>query len=140
MMRRGGPGLVNVPPSNVPPSGDVGERLAALAGQRPWWPLVEPTPRWIRVRIGDERIHAATVIWAAGVRASPAADWLGVPADRRVYLRGWCGANDPVLVAEHPDLGASPAMVEIVLFAFFAFQMLYSRTWGKEPPDGTPWL
>jgi len=25
-------------------------------------------------------------------------------------LRGWCGANDPVLVAEHPDLGSSPAM------------------------------
>jgi uncharacterized protein (DUF427 family) len=34
----------------------VGERLAALAGQRPWWPLVEPTPRWIRVRIGDELV------------------------------------------------------------------------------------
>ena len=41
-------------PVNVPPSSDMGERLAALAGQRPWWPLVEPTPRWIRVRIGDE--------------------------------------------------------------------------------------
>lgn len=29
------------------------ERLAALAG-RPWWPLVEPTSRWIRVRVGRE--------------------------------------------------------------------------------------
>ena len=38
------------------------------------------------------------------------ADALGVPADRRVYLRGWCEARDPVLVAEHPDLGRSPAM------------------------------
>src|SRR5216110_1324312 len=55
-MRREDPGPVNVPPSNAPPSGDVGERLAALAGQRPWWPLVEPTPRWIRVRIGDELV------------------------------------------------------------------------------------
>jgi hypothetical protein len=55
-MRREDPGPVNVPPSNVPPSGDVGERLAAMAGQRPWWPLVEPTPRWIRVRIGDELV------------------------------------------------------------------------------------
>ena len=27
---------------SVPPSSDLGERLAALAGQRPWWPLVEP--------------------------------------------------------------------------------------------------
>src|SRR5215831_4523243 len=43
-------------PVSVPPSSDVGERLAALAGQRPWWPLVEPTPRWIRVRIGDELV------------------------------------------------------------------------------------
>lgn len=34
----------------------MGERLAALAGQRPWWPLVEPTPRWIRVRIGEELV------------------------------------------------------------------------------------
>jgi len=41
---------------NVPPSSNVGERLAALAGQRPWWPLVEPTPRWIRVRIGHELV------------------------------------------------------------------------------------
>ena len=40
---------------SAPPS-DMGERLAALAGQRPWWTLVEPTPRWIRVRIGEELV------------------------------------------------------------------------------------
>lgn len=34
------------------------------------------------VRLGDERIPAATIIWAAGVAASPAADWLQVPKDR----------------------------------------------------------
>ena len=34
------------------------------------------------VVVGDRRIEAHTVIWAAGVRASPAAEWLGVPADR----------------------------------------------------------
>ncbi|HEY2297958.1 MAG TPA: DUF427 domain-containing protein [Jatrophihabitans sp.] len=34
----------------------MGERLAKLAGGRPWWPLVEPTPRWIRVRLGAELI------------------------------------------------------------------------------------
>ena len=38
-----------------PPS-DMGERLAALAGQRPWWPLVEPSPRWLRVRLADELV------------------------------------------------------------------------------------
>jgi NADH:ubiquinone reductase (H+-translocating) len=34
------------------------------------------------VVIGGERIGARTVIWAAGVIASPAAKWLGVEADR----------------------------------------------------------
>jgi acetyl-CoA C-acetyltransferase len=38
------------------------------------------------------------------------ADALGIAPDRRVYLRGWCFAADPVLVAEHPQLHASPAM------------------------------
>jgi acetyl-CoA C-acetyltransferase len=27
-----------------------------------------------------------------------------------VYLRGWCYATDPIYLAEHPDLSASPAM------------------------------
>ena len=48
---------------------------------------------------------------AAVIVASEAeADRLGVARDRRVYLRGWCYADDPVYLAEHPDLGASPAM------------------------------
>jgi NADH:ubiquinone reductase (H+-translocating) len=34
------------------------------------------------VLAGGERIEACNVIWAAGVRASPAAEWLGVEADR----------------------------------------------------------
>jgi NADH dehydrogenase len=34
------------------------------------------------VRLGDERIDSRTVIWAAGVIASPAAEWLGVEAGR----------------------------------------------------------
>lgn len=34
------------------------------------------------VMIGEERIAARTVIWAAGVAASPAAKWLGAKADR----------------------------------------------------------
>jgi NADH dehydrogenase len=34
------------------------------------------------VAVGDTRIEAATVIWAAGVMASPAATWLGVESDK----------------------------------------------------------
>ncbi|MGZ4546146.1 MAG: DUF427 domain-containing protein [Blastococcus sp.] len=30
--------------------------LADLAGTGRWWPLVEPTPRWVRVRLGDELV------------------------------------------------------------------------------------
>ena len=41
------------------------------------------------VRLGDERIEARTMIWAAGVAASPLARSLGVPLDRagRVLVR-----------------------------------------------------
>lgn len=48
---------------------------------------------------------------AAVVLASHAkADELGVPAENRVYLRGWCYGADPVYVAERDDLWRSPAM------------------------------
>jgi len=36
--------------------GDLGRVLAELTGMRPWWPLVEPSPRWIRVRLGRELV------------------------------------------------------------------------------------
>jgi acetyl-CoA C-acetyltransferase len=49
---------------------------------------------------------AAALVVATHERA----DALGIPADRRVYLRGWSYATDPVLVAAHPDLTRSPAM------------------------------
>jgi NADH:ubiquinone reductase (H+-translocating) len=34
------------------------------------------------VRIGGSHVPAATVVWAAGVVATPVARWLGVPTDR----------------------------------------------------------
>jgi NADH dehydrogenase len=45
------------------------------------------------VMIGDERISSRTVIWTAGVKPSPAAKWLGVPADHagRVVVLPDCG-------------------------------------------------
>ncbi|HZJ26403.1 MAG TPA: acetyl-CoA acetyltransferase [Acidimicrobiia bacterium] len=57
------------------------------------------------VSIMDVDMAAAVVI-----ASDDAADRLGVPRDRRVYLRGWAYATDPVYVAEHPDLARSPAM------------------------------
>src|SRR6266513_1561221 len=41
------------------------------------------------------------------------ADALGVPADRRVYLRGWAYGNDPWYVAERPELWRSEAMKQV---------------------------
>jgi len=57
------------------------------------------------VSVIDVDMAAAVVI-----ASEAAADRLGVARDRRVYLRGWCYAEDPVYLAEHRDLGASPAM------------------------------
>ena len=49
---------------------------------------------------------AAAVLLVSEERA----DALGIAHDRRVYLRGWQYATDPVYVAEHPALWESPAM------------------------------
>jgi acetyl-CoA C-acetyltransferase len=49
---------------------------------------------------------AAAVLLATEERA----DALGVPADRRVYLRGAGSAADPPAMASRPDLWRSPAM------------------------------
>lgn len=54
------------------------------------------------VIVGDRRIAAHTIIWAAGVRASPAADWLGVPADRN----GRIIVESDLSVPGHPDIFA----------------------------------
>ena len=48
----------------------------------------------------------AAVLLASHERA----DALGVPEERRVYLRGWCYATDPTYVGEHTDMWRSPAM------------------------------
>jgi NADH dehydrogenase FAD-containing subunit len=52
------------------------------------------------VMIGDERIPAAVIVWAAGVKASPAATWLDAPADRagRVIVK------PNLSVAGHPNI------------------------------------
>jgi NADH:ubiquinone reductase (H+-translocating) len=54
------------------------------------------------VSLGKERIPAATIIWAAGVKASPAADWLGIAADRA----GRIAVAPDLSVPGHPDIFA----------------------------------
>jgi acetyl-CoA C-acetyltransferase len=49
---------------------------------------------------------AAAVLVATHARA----DELDIAPERRVYLRGWCYATDPVLVAARPEMWRSPAL------------------------------
>jgi NADH dehydrogenase len=48
------------------------------------------------------RINAATIIWAAGVRASPAAEWIGAEHDRA----GRINVADDLSVPGHPEIFA----------------------------------
>jgi NADH dehydrogenase len=51
---------------------------------------------------GGETLQAKTLIWAAGVRASPAAEWLGAAADRAGRLQ----VKPDLTVPGHPDIFA----------------------------------
>jgi NADH dehydrogenase len=51
---------------------------------------------------GGNTLQARTLIWAAGVRASPAAEWLGAPADRAGRLE----VLPDLTVPGHPDIFA----------------------------------
>ncbi len=52
------------------------------------------------VAIGSERLACRTVLWAAGVAASPVARWLGVPADRA----GRVSVGPDFSLPDHPDI------------------------------------
>jgi len=51
---------------------------------------------------GGRKLEARTIIWAAGVRASPAAEWLGAPADRA----GRVEVAPDLSVPGHPNIFA----------------------------------
>jgi NADH dehydrogenase len=51
---------------------------------------------------GGNRLEARTIIWAAGVRASRAAEWLGAPADPACRLK----VEPDLTVPGHPDIFA----------------------------------
>jgi NADH dehydrogenase len=54
------------------------------------------------VVFGGERLAAATILWAAGVQSSPAAQWLDAPADRVGRLK----AEPDLTVPGHADVFA----------------------------------
>ncbi|MGH6613691.1 NAD(P)/FAD-dependent oxidoreductase [Sphingomonas sp.] len=49
---------------------------------------------------GGERIAASTMVWAAGVQASPAAEWVGIAADRA----GRAMVEPDLTVPGHPEI------------------------------------
>ena len=51
---------------------------------------------------GGKRLEARTIIWAAGVRASRAAEWLGAPRDRAYRVQ----VEPDLTVPGHPDIFA----------------------------------
>jgi NADH dehydrogenase len=52
------------------------------------------------VTIAGDRIEARTILWAAGVAASPAAKWLGVEADRAGRVK----VEPDLTLAGHPEI------------------------------------
>jgi acetyl-CoA C-acetyltransferase len=108
---------------------ELGELLApfsSVAADNPyaWFPtrrtvdeLVTPTSsnRLVGYPYTKYMVSVMDVDMAAAVivASHAAADELGVPPERRVYLRGWCYGTDPVYVAEHRDMWRSPAMAAV---------------------------
>jgi acetyl-CoA C-acetyltransferase len=105
---------------------DLGRMMAPMTGvaaHNPyaWFPrertadeLITATPanRMVGYPYTKTMVSIMDVDMAAAVvvASHAAAERLGIPTDRRVYLRGWCYATDPVYVAEHDLLWSSPAM------------------------------
>jgi NADH dehydrogenase len=97
------------------------------------------------VTIGDEHLAAATIVWAAGVASSPAAQWLGVEQDKvgRVMV------GPDLAVPGHPEIfvigdtahvpgpdgqplpGLAPAAKQQ---GAYVARVLRARLAGKEPP------
>ena len=103
--------------------GDMMAPMTSVAAANPYaWfrqtrsadELISPTPgnRMVGYPYTKYMVSIMDVDMAAAViiASHSAADRLGVPPSQRVYLRGWCYATDPVYLAEHDQLWASPAM------------------------------
>lgn len=96
------------------------------------------------IRIADRAIACRTVIWAAGVQASPAARWLGVEADRAgralvcpdLSIAGdrdifAIGDTAMVLQGSRPIPGLAPAAKQQ---GAYVARVIRRRLAGKSPP------
>lgn len=97
------------------------------------------------VRLGEDWIPSRTVLWAAGVKASPASEWLQVPSDRA----GRINVQPDLSVESHPDIfvigdtaavqnpngtpvpGLAPAAMQQ---GKYAASVILARLQGKQTP------
>jgi NADH dehydrogenase len=97
------------------------------------------------VRLGDERIDAVTIIWAAGVTASPAADWLRVTKDKvgRVIVgprlevgdRGGVFVIGDAALVENPQGHALPGIAPVAKQqGVYVGKVIAARIQGKPDP------
>jgi acetyl-CoA C-acetyltransferase len=97
--------------------------MTAIAAANPdaWFPvarsaddlvMVRPDNRMVGYPYTKYMVSVMDVDMAAAILVATheRADALGVPPERRVYLRGYCYLTDAVLVAARPDMWRSPAM------------------------------
>jgi NADH dehydrogenase len=97
------------------------------------------------VTLGGTRIEAATIIWAAGVVASPAAKWIGAEADRAGRIKvnadlsvpghpGIFAVGDTASLADdggRPVPGVAPAAKQM---GRYAGEVIAARLAGRPPP------
>ncbi|HEY8566272.1 MAG TPA: NAD(P)/FAD-dependent oxidoreductase [Beijerinckiaceae bacterium] len=106
-------------------------------------PVTEIGPGF--VRLGDRRIAAGAVVWAAGVAASAAADWLGADRDRAGRVRVGpdltlpgrpeifvVGDTAAVMTTDgKPVPGIAPAAKQM---GRYAGDVIAARVSGRSPP------
>ncbi len=94
--------------------------------------------------LGDERLESRTLIWAAGVAASPAADWLGVAGGRA----GRVSVEPDLTLPGHPEIfvigdtaqaaGATGPLPGVAPVAKqqgkYVARVIAARIAGKPPP------
>jgi NADH dehydrogenase len=93
------------------------------------------------VSLGEKKIESEAVVWAAGVKASDAALWLGAEADRAGRIK----VNDDLSVPGHPEIfavgdtaalatpipGIAPAAKQM---GKYAGRLIAARIAGNAPP------
>ncbi len=106
--------------------GNLMAPMTTIAAENPyaWFPLertvedlITPTPanRLVGYPYTKYMVSVMDVDMAAAliVASHEKADALDIPADRRVYIRGWAYGNDPWYIAERPELWRSEAMAQV---------------------------